>query len=217
MSDSINLIPQSELYTILDDRTPLYRLAMTYPANMCWLTSLFYALQFMGFQNNKKLHKKLSKLLSVSYDLMEVNRENGALMFVKKYELGDGHIKYKLNLLFKEIGLKIKVEKILSNITYDEIYQIDKYLKADKQLLTIIKNIDINNPNKAVTDAVPNHVILIKGIEDTHDGMVTVITLDPSTGKYYQIPMGVHAFIQWIQYIWVLERKGGIIRKLFFK
>jgi len=212
----LSLIPQSELYTIFDEHNPLYKLAVTHPDNMCWLATLFYALQYMGFESNKKLHRKLAKLLYISYDLMEVNQENGALMFVKKYELGDKQIRANLNDLFKEINLKVKVEKIISNITYDEIEKIRQYLLHGKQLLTIIKNINLLHPNEEPESDIPNHVVLIKEIDDTHDGMLRIVFLDPSYGKFLEGKVGVHAFVLWIQYIWVLERRRNIVHKIFF-
>lgn len=210
----ISILPQTELYQIFDPSTPLYQLAVTHPQNMCWLAVLFYALQFLGYENNKKLHRKLSQLLYVSYDLMEVNKENGALMFVKKYELSDKHIRAHLNDLFREIGLKVHVDKIISEVRYDEIHQIQEYLHHRKQLLTIVKNIDLLSPNNTVVAEIPNHVILLRDLVDTQDGKVRVTFIDPSYGKTLVGDVGVHAFIQWIQYIWVLERRRNIVHRL---
>jgi len=188
---------------------------MKYPENMCWLTTLLYALIFLGFENNKKLHKKLSGLLYISFDLMQVGTDDGALYFPKKYQFSDRHIRAKLNDIFKQIKLKIKVENILTEIGYDQIHQINNYLKDGKQLLTIVKTIDFRNPDKEVTDKVPNHVILIIGIKDNEDGKVTVDFADPSDGEFYSINIGVNVFILWVQYIWVLSRKRNIVHKIF--
>jgi hypothetical protein len=210
----ISLIPQTQISTIFDKKNPLFDLATKFPKNMCWLTTMFYACQYMGFENNKKLHKKLSRLLYISVDLMAINEENGAMLFPAKYQLGDKFIRQELNKIFDEIGLKIKVERILSDITYEEIHVISKYAREGKQLLTIIKNIDFKNPDAEVTNEVPNHVVLLKELEDNGDGRVKITLLDPADGQFYTGYIGVHVFILWIQYVWVLERKRNIVHRI---
>lgn len=210
----ILLIPQTEIYTLFDRKNALYDLASKFPKNMCWLTTLFYACQFIGLENNKKLHKKLSRLLYLSVDLMAIDEKNGAMLFPAKYQLGDKFIRKELNKIFDDIGLKIKVQKIISDIVYDEIRLIDKYLKSNYQLLAIVKNIDFKNPDAEVSGEIPNHVVLLTELSDNEDGRVRLSLIDPSDGEYYSGFMSVNLFILWIQYIWVLERKRGIIKRI---
>jgi hypothetical protein len=209
--------PQSQIYTIFSPSNPLYTLAQKYPTNMCWLTTLLYALQLMGFENNRKLHYKLSYFLSSSLGLLFISKENGAMYFPKKYELNDAYIKTNLNQIIKRVGLKVVVERVLSDITFKEVELIEKYLSENKKLVTIIKNAHLANNGAPVIGEAANHAILITEFKNHQNGRVTVTFIDPADGHTHTIEIGINVFMQWIQYIWVLEKKEGILSKLFRK
>ena len=209
---NISLIPQSRIYSIFSDKNPLKSLAQKFPENMCWLTTLFYALQFLGLENNRKLHFRLTHLLSSSLGLLFISKENGAMYFPKKYEVSDEYIKSNLNRIFKLSHLGVKVIKIMSDIKFGEIKAIENYLDGNKELVAIIKNTNLitNTKDKIIGEA-PNHTVLIKEFKDNGNGTISIYYIDPSDGNYHTKDIGVNIFMQWIQYIWVLERKYSLL------
>jgi hypothetical protein len=209
-------IPQTSIYTIFNENNPLYSIARSNPENMCWLTTLLYALQELGFANDKKIHRKLTSLLNSSLGLMFVDKENGALSFPKKYELTDGYIKDNLNRIFSTASLKLKVIRVLSDIKFDEIALIEKYLNQDKKLISIVKNKELDiKTGTALTQSVSNHAILITSLVNNNNGIISVKYIDPSDGYLHSLHIGVNIFMQWIQYIWVIERKLNIFDRVF--
>jgi hypothetical protein len=211
-----NYIPQTQIYTIFSEKNPLRNIAMSFPTNMCWLTTLLYALEQMGFENNKKLHYKLSYMLSSSLGLLFINKEDGAMYFPKKYEVNDGYIKNSLNNIFRKTRLKTRVIKVLSDIKFEELVLIQKYLDDGKKLVTIVKNKHLTS-NLAVVGEAANHAVLITALEDLQNGRVIVTFIDPSDGLSHRIEIGVNIFMQWIQYVWVMERKYSLLDKIFRK
>ncbi len=211
--ENIALTPQTNIYSIIPESNPLHDLARKFPKNMCWLTALFYALQFLGFENNRKLHYKLSYLLSSSLGLLFISKEDGAMYFPKKYELSDSSIKSSLNEIFQKTSLRVKVVMVMSDIRFEEIDLIQKYIEEKKELVCIVRNINLYDPTSQIIGQVANHTVLIKEFENLKNGRVKLTYLDPGDGRFHIAEIGVNIFMQWIQYIWVLERKYSVIEK----
>lgn len=210
----ITLIPQTRIYTVIPVKNPLHNLAKKHPYNMCWLTALFYTLQYLGYPNNRKLHYRLSYLLSSSLGLLFISKENGAMYFPRKYELTDSVIKTSLNEIFRKTSLKVRVLDVMSDITFTEIKKVEKYLNAQKKLITIVRNSELLQQQKSIIGEVANHTILIKKFTDLQNSRVEVVYLDPADGRFHKAEIGVNVFMQWIQYIWVVERRYSLFDKL---
>jgi hypothetical protein len=210
----VNILPQSQIYTVIPTLSPLHDLAQKYPYNMCWLASLYYALQFLGLEDTPNLRRKLSRFFGSSLDLIFISKDNGAMYFPKKYELDDSYIKSHLNDIFSQIGLKIKVTRVLSDITFKEIEAIRTELQKEKQLVSIVRNYNLLDQDHTVEGDVVNHTVLIKSLEDLENGRIRLGYIDPGDGKFHDDEVGINVFMQWIQYIWVLERKRNIFQRL---
>jgi hypothetical protein len=212
---NLTIIPQTRIYTIIPETNPLHELARKFPLNMCWLTALFYALQYLGFEDNKNLHYKLSYFLSSSLGLLFISKENGAMYFPKKYELTDSYVKENLNSIFKNAGIRVKVIKVLSDIKFEEIGLIQRFTSGNQELVAVVKNISLQNPSQHVLSEAPNHTVVIKKLEDLQNGRIIITYLDPADGAMHQVEVGVNVFMLWVQYIWVLERRFSLFERMW--
>jgi hypothetical protein len=212
--EQITLIPQTQIFTVIPQRNPLHELAKKYPLNMCWLTALFYALQYLGFKNSRSLHYKLSNLLGSSFGLLFVSKDNGALYFPKKYELSDAYIRSSLNEIFRKSSLKIRVIEVLSDIKFAEIEKIETALALRKELLCIVRNNNLAVHGENIIGEVVNHSVLLKQCKNLQNGRVQVTFLDPADARLHVMEIGVNVFMQWIQYVWVLERRITVFERI---
>lgn len=132
-------------------------------------------------------------------------------MFPRKYELSDGTIKERLQTVFNQLHLKIKVTNVLSDITAGKTEILQKYLSEGKALVAIV-SFKYLYPWASIsnTDA-GNHSITITGLTDHKNGRINLRYLDPSDGILHTREIGIHEIMQLVQYIWVIERKKGII------
>ncbi len=212
---SVSAIPQSLIYTCISPNNPLHKLAKTNPRNMCWLAALCYALQKLGYANDKKLHYKLSYILSFSEKLLFIDKDTGSMMFPRKYELPDSRIRESLNEMFSSLRIKVLVKHVFSDIKFSEMQHTEKFLLQQKVVVGIVTFNKIKEFQNASLSG--NHAILITHLRDNENGRVSLEYIDPFDGRIHALELGVHDFMQWVQYLWIMERKKPLLQKIFHK